>query len=212
MEANFWHRKWADNEIGFHASEANPLLVKYFSELSLAENSRVFVPLCGKTLDIGWLLANGYRAVGAELSRLAIEQLFEELGVEPAIAQIGNTLHFSAEAIDIFVGDIFDLSADTLGKVDAIYDRAALVALPEEMRKRYSEHLLEITHGAPQLLITFEYDQSLQPGPPFSISNAEVERHYGDHYQLTLAESQDVPGGLKGKCAAMENAWLLRRS
>lgn len=210
MEENFWHRKWAEKDIGFHASEANPLLVKYFRELSLTQHSRVFVPLCGKTLDIGWLLAQGYRVVGAELSRLAIEELFAELGVEAEISQSGNILHFSAEAIDIFVGDIFDLSAEKLGQVDAIYDRAALVALPEEMRKRYTRHLIEITHSAPQLLITFEYDQSLQPGPPFSISSAEVERHYSDHYKVKLAESQNVPGGLKGKCAAMENAWLLR--
>ncbi|SHE92753.1 thiopurine S-methyltransferase [Microbulbifer donghaiensis] len=212
MEANFWHRKWADNEIGFHASEANPLLVKHFGALSLTTGSRVFVPLCGKTLDIAWLLAQGYRVVGAELSRLAIEQLFEGLGVKPEIAQVGNILHFRAESIDVFVGDIFDLSAETLGQVDAVYDRAALVALPEDMRKRYTRHLLEITQSAPQLLITFEYDQSLQPGPPFSISSAEVEQHYSDHYALTLAESQDVAGGLKGKCAATESAWLLHNS
>ncbi|WP_323844990.1 thiopurine S-methyltransferase [Microbulbifer magnicolonia] len=212
MDADFWHRKWAENDIGFHAGAANALLVKYFNAVCPKQNSRVFLPLCGKTLDIGWLLASGYRVVGAELSRLAIEQLFEELGVAPKISQSDKALHYSAEAIDIFVGDIFELSRDMLGRVDAIYDRAALVALPEAMRTRYTAHLMQITSSAPQLLITFEYDQSLQAGPPFSISGAEVERHYGGHYQLTLAESQQVPGGLKGKCAATENAWLLQKA
>lgn len=209
MEASFWHQRWKDNEIGFHNSATHPLLRKYFDTLSLKENSRVFLPLCGKTLDIAWLLGNGYRVVGAELSELAIRQLFEELGVEPEVTEIDKALLYSAEGIDIFVGDIFDLAAETLGHVDAVYDRAALVALPGEMRNRYSEHLMRITRTAPQLLITFEYDQSLLDGPPFSIDSDEVTRHYGRNYHVSLLESTAVPGGLKGKVAAGESIWLL---
>ena len=151
MDTNFWHQKWENNELGFHESEANPLLVKYFNELSLAEGSRVFVPLCGKTLDIAWLLSNGFRVVGAELSETAITQLFAELGVMSNRSVVGEVKHYSAKDIDIFVGDIFTVSSKTLGLVDAVYDRAALVALPEEMRHRYTAHLMEITHQAQRL-------------------------------------------------------------
>jgi thiopurine S-methyltransferase len=211
MDANFWHQKWEKNDIGFHNSEANPLLVGYFKELALARGSRVFLPLCGKTLDIAWLLSRGYRVAGAELSRLAIEQLFAGLGVEPEITRVGDHDRYSAQGIDIFVGDIFALSGKILGPVDAVYDRAALVALPEAMRNRYTAHLMAITGKAPQLLISYEYDQSRLEGPPFSIRNAEVRRHYADNYDLALLASQDVPGGLKGQCAATENVWLLRK-
>jgi thiopurine S-methyltransferase len=210
METNFWHQKWERNEIAFHQSEANPLLVKYFSELSLAKGSRVFVPFCGKTLDIPWLLSQGFRVAGAELSKIAVEQLFAELGVEPKISRVGKVERYSAEGIEIFVGDIFDLSSEMLGGVDAIYDRAALVALPKEMRDRYTAHLAEITNKSPQFLITFVYDQSVMEGPPFSVSNEEVSEHYSERYELTLAASIDVRGGLKGKCPAKENAWVLR--
>lgn len=212
MDASFWHQRWGKNEIAFHEREANPLLVKYFKELSLAKGGRIFLPLCGKTLDIRWLLSNGYRIAGAELSKIAIEQLFNELGVEPKISRHGGVDHYSAKDIDIFVGDIFDLSSKMLGPVDAVYDRAALVALPEEMRHRYTAHLTEITDKAPQLLICLEYDQSLMDGPPFSITNEEVNQHYRDKYDLTLVISTDVAGGLKGKCAAKENAWLLKHN
>jgi thiopurine S-methyltransferase len=210
VEASFWHQRWEKNNIAFHESEANPLLVKYFKELSLVKGSRVFLPLCGKTLDIPWLLSDGYRVAGAELSKIAIEQLFTELGIEPKISRISAVDRYSAKNIDIFVGDIFDLSSKMLGRVDAIYDRAALVALPEVMRNRYAAHLTEITDKAPQLLICYEYDQSLMEGPPFSISNEEVNRHYIDNYDLTLMASTNVPGGLKGKCMAKENVWLLK--
>lgn len=211
MDAAFWHQKWEANEIGFHEGEANRLLVKYFNALSLAEGRRVFVPLCGKTLDIAWLLSNGFRVAGAELVESAIEQLFSELGIEPEISEVGGVKRYSAKNIDIFVGDIFAVSSEILGSVDAIYDRAALVALPEEIRRRYTGHLMDISDGTPQLLLTFEYDQSVMDGPPFSISNEEVIQHYGDRYELTLMESIAIPGGLKGKCAATENVWLLKK-
>jgi len=209
MNGEFWHQKWAKNEIGFHESKPNPLLLSYFKKLKLIKGSRVFLPLCGKTLDIGWLLSKGYRVIGAELSRLAIEQLFVQLDVEPEITECGKSIHYSAKNIDIFVGDIFDLSSELIGVVDAVYDRAALVALPEDIRKRYSKHLLDITNAAEQLLITFEYDQSLMGGPPFSINSDEVNRRYKDAYDLSLLASKSVTGGLKGVCAATEHIWLL---
>ena len=211
MDASFWLQKWEKNEIfGFHKSEANPLLVKYFKKLSVAKGGRIFIPLCGKTLDIAWLLSKGYRVAGAELVETAIEQLFEELGVAPKISGVGKMKHYSANNIDIFVGNIFDLSGKMLGPVDAMYDRAALVALPEQARKRYTAHMMEITNKAPQLLVNYEYDQNLLEGPPFSVSNEEVKQHYKESYDLTLMASLDVEGGLKGVCAAKENVWLLQ--
>lgn len=210
MDESFWLQRWKTNTIGFHRSEANPILANSFKVLSLAKGSRVFVPLCGKTLDIAWLLSNGYRVAGAELIEIAIEQLFTELGVEPKISGVGEVRHYSAINIDIYVGNIFDVSSKMLGPVDAIYDRAALVALPKEMRNRYTTHLTKITDKAPQLLVSYEYDQTLMAGPPFSVSNEEVKQHYRDSYDLTLIKSTNVPGGLKGKCAANENVWLLQ--
>jgi thiopurine S-methyltransferase len=210
MEAIFWHKRWADNNIAFHEIGGNPLMLKHFSALSLAKGARVFVPLCGKTHDIHWLLANGYRVAGAELSQVAIEQLFAELDVSPKISQIGQLSHYSAHNIDIFVGDIFNLSREVLGPVDAIYDRAALVALPENIRPRYTAHLTGITGNAPQLLICFTYDQSQLDGPPFSISDKEVRQHYGKIYDLAFLESKEVAGGLRGQCAAEERVWVLK--
>lgn len=211
MDKNFWHRKWERNEIAFHEREANPLLIKYFTHLSLPAGSRVFLPLCGKTRDIHWLLSQGYRVAGSELSKVAVEQLFSELGVEPSITVIDQVSRFSAHHLDVLVGDIFNLSGHTLGPLDAIYDRAALVALPESMRVRYAAHLVEITDGASQLLITHDYDQRLLDGPPFAVRAEDVGRYYQGSYHLTLLASVEIQGGLKGKCAAVEQVWLLKK-
>lgn len=210
MDAKFWHQRWAQNEIAFHMNEANPLLVKYFGTLSLAKGARIFLPLCGKTLDAGWLLANGFCVVGAELSKLAVEQLFDHLKITPQTSDLGSGLvHYSGINIDIFVGDIFNLSKATLGTVDAVYDRAALVALPEKTRELYAAHLMTITNAAPQLLIAYEYDQRLVDGPPFSVSESEIRKLYQSTYKLTQLTSLDVPGGLKKKFPATENVWRL---
>lgn len=209
MDPSFWRQRWQANEIPFHECATNPRLVKHFPALSLAPGSRVFVPLCGKSLDLSWLLALGHAVAGAELSDLAVTQLFIELGMEARITEFGKVRQYSGTKIDVFVGDIFDVSREMLGPVDAVYDRAALVALPEEMRTRYAAHLREITARAPQLLICYAYDQAVVDGPPFSVGREELNRLYGESYSLTLRDSADVAGGLKGKCPANETVWLL---
>lgn len=210
MDKAFWQRKWENQDIGFHEKDGNALLARHRGQLDLQPGARIFVPLCGKTGDIGYLLRQGFRVAGAELSSLAVEQLFAQLGLVPRIRDAGRLRHFSAPDIDIYAGDIFDLDGPALEPVDAIYDRAALVAMPADLRARYAGHLVRITSGAPQLLICFEYDQALMEGPPFSISQAQLRDYYEQHYCLTLLGQADVAGGLKGKVAAIETAWLLR--
>ena len=212
MDAHYWQQRWENNDIGFHRRDAHPWLVDHLGQLSLKPQSRLFLPLCGKTLDIGWLLAQGYRVVGVELSQSAIAQLFAELGSDPTVTQAGKLKHYQAENLDVFVGDLFDLSDETLGLVDAIYDRAALVALLAPLRRRYAAHLIEITRRAPQLLITFEYDQQCMDGPPFSVSEEEIKEHYENSYTITPVNSAEMPGKLKGKCPATENVWQLENT
>jgi len=210
MDRDFWRQRWEKKETGWHESQPNSLLIRHFPELALPTGSRVFVPLCGKTLDISWFLSRGCRVAGAELSQSAIEQLFMELGMQHEIAKVGDVEQWSANRIDVFVGDIFALSRDILGPVHAVYDRAALVALPVPMRDRYTAHLMQLTHTAPQLLICYEYDQQAMPGPPFSVNADEVHRHYDGSYHVTLLERKAVSGGLKGIIPAHESLLRLR--
>lgn len=211
MDPSFWHNRWQTNQIGWHESAVNPLLIAHFPSLNVPPGGRVFVPLCGKSLDLGWLLSQSCAVVGAELSELAVTQLLADLKIEARISEVGKHRIFRGEKIDIFVGDLFDLSREILGPVDAVYDRAALVALPEAMRVQYTAHLKSLTALAPQLVISYEYDQTIVPGPPFSVTSDELHRHYSDSYTLTPLARIDVPGGLKGKCPAIEHVWKLEK-
>ena len=191
MEHSFWHRRWQKNEIGFHESEPNKLMVRSIDALKLAPNSVVFLPLCGKTLDIGWLLSQGHQVVGIELEVLAVEQLFKQLDRVPEIQVINDDLTcYQGENITIYHGDILTLSKQQLGPEDAIYDRAAMVALPAEMRTKYCRHMLTIRPAINQLLIVFEYDQNQLTGPPFAISKSDIQSYYGQDYGVNLLDQR----------------------
>jgi len=206
MEANFWHALWDNKDIGWHKDETNELLLRHFSTLGLVPKSRIFIPLCGKSVDIKWLLEQGYQVVGVELNELAIKELFEYLDIRPTIRQVGSLLHYRSENIDIFVGDFFDLRQELLGSVDAIYDRGAIVALPQTMRSEYTKLLRTLTSNAVQLVITFDYDQSLMEGPPFSVDKKLLDSYYVEFYKIRLLETIRIKSfGFE----LDENTWLL---
>lgn len=211
MQAAFWHQRWQENQIGFHLPAPHLLLTESLTATPLPANSTVFVPLCGKTLDIAYLLTSGYQVRAIELSEMAVKQLFDSLGVRATVTEQDGLLRYTADKLVVYVGDVFDLTQACLGEVDWVYDRAALVALPEKMREQYVLHLQQITNTASQLLITIEYDQAQLNGPPFSIDANLVKHYYQSAYNCELIAQQIVYGGLKGKVDAVEKLWRLTK-
>jgi thiopurine S-methyltransferase len=209
MTPDFWQRRWQKNEIGFHETEGSQLLKTYFDAWKLASGSAVFVPLCGKTRDIAWLLDRGFSVVAIELSEAAVKALFEALGVEPKKQCENVFTKYSAPNLCVFVGDFFALTASDLGPVAGTYDRAALVALPTELRDRYTQHLLKVTGSSRQFLVTCDYDQALFAGPPFSVTQTEVERQYGSYYNIIQLYRHKMEGGFRGQGEVYEAVYLL---
>ncbi len=211
MEKSFWQARWQEGRIGFHEPAANPLLTTHFNSLNLRPGDTVFVPLCGKSLDLDWLLSRDLHVIGIELHQDAVNEVFDRLDLIPERQNIGALTRASANNITLFCGDIFDLTADLLGPVNAIYDRAAIVALPPETRPQYAAHITEITQSAPQLLISFDYDQTLSGGPPFSVPQPELLNHYAATYTLTKLAQHTLDGPLGQRTQGLEETWLLTR-
>jgi thiopurine S-methyltransferase len=193
MENEFWLERWARNETGFHQIEINPHLRQHWQTVAPAQGSKVFVPLCGKSQDMLWLKAAGHAVLGVELAPLAVQAFFEESRLFPQQRSSEKFAHCAADDIHILCGDFFDLTADDLHDVGAVYDRAALVALPPEMRRRYVGHLLAILPPqTPILLLTYNYPQQQMPGPPFAVSDDEVESLFGEHADIRLLAQFDT--------------------
>jgi len=213
MDAEFWHERWASKNIGFHENQPNASLVQHLNTLQLEDNAHVFVPLCGKSLDIGWLRKQGFAVSAVELSEIAVKELFKELQISPVVTPSANDgenlLCYAVPGLQIYVGDLFLLKQQHFSDIDAVYDRAALVALPPEMRHRYARHLQNITKNAPQLLVTFDYDQNQMAGPPHAVPAQEVKQHYSKTHRITKLSENSVDGKLKGKVTAQEVVWHL---
>ena len=193
MHKDFWLERWDREEIGFHEGAVNAHLNQFWKMMNLNQAARVFVPLCGKSVDMQWLREQGHPVVGVELSRIAVQAFFKENNYLPGHFTSGKFDHYEANDIQLLCGDFFDTSKADLIDVEAVYDRASMVALPPDMRERYVKHLQSILQpGVKILLVAFDYTQSEMQGPPFGISTAEVERLYSDIADIRLLAEIDV--------------------
>lgn len=175
MQPEFWRERWAENKIGFHEGKPNNFLAQFLAHLP---GHRVLVPLCGKAEDLAFLAAQGRHVVGIELVEDAVRAFFSEHGATPTIERRGDLAIYTAAEIQVIAGDVFAVSRADVGAIDALYDRAALVALPPDLRPRYVSHLRTLAPAAAGLLVTIEYPQDLMSGPPFSVPQPEVHTYY----------------------------------
>jgi thiopurine S-methyltransferase len=217
LESAFWHEKWEKGELDFHRPDVHPLLTQFWSRVVTQHDGNVFVPLCGKTLDMGYLHSMGHTVTGVEIDERAVKAVFEDQRLEPEITEWRGGQLWQARGLHVYQGDFFQLQAADLGQVDAVYDRAALVALPPPMRALYATRLAALTGKAPQLLITFEYDTNQMDGPPFSVTAEEVEQRYGERFHIEELSREDIIEKSErfkeqGLDSIMEVAWLLTAS
>ena len=189
MEHEFWLQRWQQDELGWHLADTNPLLKQFWAGLGITRGAAVFVPLCGKSLDMRYLESIGHPVMGIELSEKAILAYFEEGGEVPERTEGFYLTRFSGARTNLYCGDFFDLSTPDILGVRAVYDRGALVALPEALRERYVDHMLRIIpEHAHILLVALEYDQSLVSGPPHSVPEAEIMRLYGERCRISCLD------------------------
>ena len=193
MEPEFWHARWRSGQIGFHQSAVDRHLERHWVNLGLPAHSRVFVPLCGKSLDLLWLLGRGHRVAGVELSALPLEALCMEHGIPAKRRPLEHFDVYEAPGLELYCGDFFKLGRGLLGPFSAVYDRAALISFMPELRARYVAQLSALMGpGTATLLITMEYPQAEMQGPPFAVDAAEVERLYSREHAIEVLSKDDV--------------------
>lgn len=186
MDPTFWHERWQKQEIGFHQRTVNDLLQKHWAQLGVERGGSVFVPLCGKSLDMVWLAQQGHRVIGAELSEIAIDEFFAGHGLHPAAKTIGRFLVKSAAAYEVWCGDFFELPHEAVAGVAGVYDRAALIAFPPATQQSYVAKLAALVPArAPILLVTLDYDPDQMSGPPFATPRRQVHRLFAERYEIT---------------------------
>ena len=193
MQPDFWHKRWQIGQIGFHQSAVDRHLKTHWPDLELASDSCVFVPLCGKSLDLLWLRERHHSVAGVELSAVALESFCMEQGISARRRTLEHFDVYEAPKLRLYRGDIFALTPALLGPVAAVFDRAALISWAPELRAAYVAHIATLTApGTRTLLVTMEYEQSQMTGPPFCVGADEVMRLYARHHSIQELSKHDV--------------------
>ena len=222
MEAAYWQKAWSENRIGFHQKNVNKRLIKYWPRLDLKTPSQVFVPLCGKSTDLLWLHEQGHSVLGVELSAKAATAFYVDNNLQYSVTETTDFTIFTglneAEGLDIWAGDFFNLTRAHVADCTAYYDRAAMIALPDDLRAGYAAHLGHIMKaGTSALLLAISYDQSKMKGPPHSVSDENVRKLLGEAFDICELEHYSGAQRLgnlaqRGLETLDERVYLLKRN
>jgi thiopurine S-methyltransferase len=193
MQPEFWRDRWFQGQIGFHQPTVETYLEAHWADLGIARDSRVFVPLCGKSLDLLWLRDAGHDVIGVELSDIAAQAFWMESGLPARRRQVPGFDRYEASRLTVLCGDYFNVTLELLSGVRAVYDRGALVSWAPDLREPYVEHMTAITRsGTHTFLITLEYPQSQMNGPPFSVELDELEHLYAPKHDIQELARRDI--------------------
>jgi thiopurine S-methyltransferase len=193
LQSEFWHERWRTGQIGFHQSAVDRNLEQFWPRLALPSNSPVFVPLCGKSVDLLWLRDRGHFVTGVEISPIAVASLCTEHGIDSRRRILHDFEVYEATKLRLYCGDFFSLRPELLGPATAVYDRAALISWEPERRMAYAKHVTELTSpGTQTLLVTVEYSQAQMAGPPFSVSPDDIELLYAGRHEIRSLSRRNI--------------------
>jgi thiopurine S-methyltransferase len=185
MIQEFWSSRWAEGQTGFNQPEVNDHLKRYWSRLGLPSSSRVLVPLCGKSCDLLWLRAQGHAVVGVEFVPQAIEDFFSENHIPCEPTAMGWAAADGGPPLTLIEGDFMALEERHVGTFDAFYDRASIVALPQDLQADFAQTLARlVAPGARGLLLSFEYPADQRQGPPFNTDQQSLSRLLGTNFEI----------------------------
>lgn len=188
----FWNKRWIDGQIGFHQNAPHPSLVE-FAQL-FAGHEKIFVPLCGKSLDMIYLRDLGHQVIGVEFSEKAITEFISENNLTLKKRKHESFNVFEGEGFCLYQGDLFCLGNHELSGVSACYDRASMVALNLEQRQNYSRFLLETAKDLSLILAPLlDYGKIEESLPPFSVTRQELQTLYSPSFLIEELKSIDVP-------------------
>ena len=214
MDARFWTQRWEDDNTPWHEGKVNAQLARYVERMGLSTGARVLVPLCGKAEDMWWLHQHGFTVLGVELSVIALRAFMVEHGLDHEEHRDGRLVRLASEGIRLLGGDFFDVGEAELAEVGGVYDRAALIALPETLRGRYVRWLLDrLPAAAPILLVSLVYPAGEIEGPPFSVAETEVRALFEPERHVDHLGVEDVIDGSglqkRGLTELYEHTYLI---
>jgi thiopurine S-methyltransferase len=193
VQPEFWLDRWRLAQTAFHQLSVDRFLSAYWPALNPSATGSVFVPLCGKSLDLLWLRDRGHSVVGVELSVVALESFCQEHGIPARRRLLADFDVYEADNFRLLRGDFFKLTRLMLGNASLIYDRAALISWAPSLQTAYVKHMTTLSAAGTQtLLVALEYPQDKMKGPPFSVTTDEVHHLYASGHSIEELDRRDI--------------------
>lgn len=197
---DWWRDKWRTGITHWHLKDLNPQLVRFVNHLlGGRKDGLLFIPLCGKCVDMRWLYDQGYKILAVDCCEEAILDFFREQNlvfetiVESKNAKVFQTLD---GRLRIMCRDILSLDKETCGPITAIWDRGSLVAMDKENRRAYAAMMKTLVEpDFRYLLDVLHYNDWYCSGPPRNVPPELIEDLYGDCFQIELLLQRNITEG-----------------
>lgn len=193
-----WSNRWREGRAGWHLDCVHKMLAKYFDKMANGRSDlKIFVPLCGKAMDMKWMFDQGHRIVGVEYDEKVVKELFEESQIEVAdVKEMGGLkLYSSADGrFKVYQGDFFLFKKEYEPEpMSGIWDRGSLVAVNVADREKYASVILTVMGcDCRYLLDTLEYDVSQYVGVPHCVTDSEIHVLYSSKCNIERLERSDA--------------------
>ena len=205
--------QWQGDKLGWHKEDINPHLLKHINTILLSSNAgnaypipkhNIFVPLCGKSIDLVYLATHTgiSNVVGIDIVRNAAvdfasehtEFTIQEVDKQQCKEEEDDTNNkigkdtttsiqkFKGNKLTILIDDLFKMP--TNNRYDIIYDRASIVAIKPSLRQEYVNLMGTLLQpGGSILLVTLDRrtttsEEAKNDGPPFSLDEKEIRQLY----------------------------------
>ncbi|GAX20948.1 thiopurine S-methyltransferase [Fistulifera solaris] len=172
-----WKKLWDTGMTRWHQRDVYWVLQKYGDDY-IHKESRVLVPLCGKTVDLAYLTTKAKEVIGVEGVLQAVKEFMQEnpnLQMEAVGSRNGFDC-FRGEKIWLLCGNFFHFGPAVAGKFDVIWDRAAMVAINPSDREEYVQVLGSVLKPGGVLLLSgyVRPKGDVKSGPPFTLNKDQV--------------------------------------
>ncbi|KAK3103080.1 hypothetical protein FSP39_016310 [Pinctada imbricata] len=156
---------------------------------------KIFVPLCGKSVDMKWLYDQGHEIVGIEGAETAVQQFFDESKISFTTSSIKDgilKLYQSDDGrIRLYVGNYYNIDMTGENNFLFIWDRGSLEAIDKSDREKYVKLMTSLMSPGCRLLLEVA-DRDDDMGPPFCIDKEEITNLFGSCSSVEYLEKEDT--------------------
>ncbi|XP_029637123.1 probable thiopurine S-methyltransferase isoform X4 [Octopus sinensis] len=213
-EHGYWINRWTTKNIPFHQEEMHVSLEKHLDKFIDGRNGiKIFFPLCGKCVDMKKLADKGHNIVGVDIAEQALQEFFTDQNLEYTVEELkdntGKLFASKDGKIKLYCMDMFKFSKDFEGQFNAIWDRGALEAISPKTRIRYAQVIKQLlSSDCHDMIAAMRYDPSLFQGPPYNVTEEDIQNLYGDMCSIEEIDENDYGPWFKERGLEVIFEWI----